>query len=147
MAAGANITLGMGDDLTNFGIGAKFQYNVTNPLRLEASFNYFFPKEADGFADLKYTMWDLNANAHWLFRVAKGVNLYPLAGIGVIGTKAKVKVEGRKGSASETDFAVNLGAGVDFKIARATLLNIEAKYKVGGEFDRFLLSAGVAFMF
>jgi len=45
MAAGGNFVIGMGDDWTNFGIGPKFQYNATDPIRLEGSYTYFFEKD------------------------------------------------------------------------------------------------------
>jgi outer membrane protein X len=77
MAVGGNLVLGSGDSFTNYGIGAKFQYNVTNPLRLEGSFTYFLKKDY-------LTMWDLSANAHWLFPVADKITVYPLAGLGIL---------------------------------------------------------------
>jgi outer membrane protein X len=151
MAAGANLVFGTGDNLSNFGVRAKFQYNILDPLRLEGSFTYFLPKEY-GFGTTKLNMLDFSANAHWLFPVADRITVYPLAGLGVMGTKAKVDLDlgelgNYGGSASDTDFGVNIGGGVDFKIANATLLNVEAKYKIGGNWSRLLLSAGVAFQF
>lgn len=152
MAAGANVVFGSGDGLSNFGIGAKFQYNVTNPLRLEGSFTYFMPKEY-GLGTTKLNMWDFSANAQWLFAVADKIKVYPLAGLGVLGTKAKVDLDmGELGdygnhSASATEFGLNIGGGADFRIADATLLNIEAKYKIGSNWSRLMLSAGVAFRF
>jgi len=35
MAAGGHLAIGVGDNITNVGIGGKFQYNVTDPIRLE----------------------------------------------------------------------------------------------------------------
>ena len=42
MAAGVQFALGTGDSFTNVGLGAKFQWNVIDRLRLEPSFNFFF---------------------------------------------------------------------------------------------------------
>jgi outer membrane protein X len=151
MAAGANIVLGTGDGLTNFGIGAKFQYNVIDPLRLEGSFTYFLPKEY-GLGTAKLNMWDVSINAQWLFSVADKISLYPLAGLGILGTKAKVDLDmgeyGNYGaSASATNFGLNIGGGVDFRVTESLLLNLEAKYRIGGDWSRFIASAGVAFQF
>lgn len=143
MAAGVNLVLGTGDALTNFGIGAKFQYNILDPLRLEASFTYFLPKDY-GFGVVKMNMWDLGVNAHWLFRMNDKLNLYPLAGLGILGYNSKIAGIGGGG---DSDFALNIGGGVDFKVSEKILLNAEAKYKIGGVWDRFLVSAGVGFMF
>jgi outer membrane protein X len=69
MAAGGNLVLGSGDSFTNYGIGAKFQYNVTDPLRLEGAFTYFLKKDY-------VTMWDLSVNGHWLFPVGNSASYF-----------------------------------------------------------------------
>lgn len=147
MAAGAQFALGAGDNITNFGIGAKFQWNVINNLRLEPSFNYFFKKDY-------VSMWDLNANVHYQFSMGEKICLYPLAGLSVMGVSVKMPevdlgVLGSYGggSASDTEFGLNLGAGVDFKITEHWVVNVEAKYKIGGEWSRFIATAGFAYKF
>ena len=153
MAAGGNLVLGSGDDITNIGIGAKFQYNVTDPLRLEGSFTYFLPKKqgVSGLAESSVSMWDLSVNGHWLFPVADKVKVYPLAGLGILGTSASAEVDlgewGNLGSASTSEVAFNLGGGIDYELADNLVLNAELKYKLGSTWDRLLLSAGIAFRF
>jgi outer membrane protein X len=136
MAAGGNLVLGSGDSFTNYGIGAKFQYNVTNPLRLEGSFTYFLKKD-------NLTMWDLSANAHWLFPVAGKVTVYPLAGLGILNYGSSYGGY----SASSSDIAFNLGGGIDYKLTDKLVLNAELKYKISDQWDRLLLSAGLAYKF
>ena len=34
--------LSYGTEIESAGLGIKYQYNITNPLRIEPSFNYFF---------------------------------------------------------------------------------------------------------
>ena len=64
MAAGVNVAYGTKDGFSNFGIGAKFQYNLSDAIRIEPSATYFFKKD--------YTkMWDANVNIHYLFNVAE----------------------------------------------------------------------------
>jgi outer membrane protein X len=152
MAAGAKIGFATSSGYSHLGIGAKFQYNVMDPLRLEGSFTYFLPKEmAGGFASAKTSLWDASVNAHWLFRVGNGINVYPLAGLGIFGTKADVDLDlGEWGdygaSASASTFVLNLGGGADFFLSDSMFLNAEAKYLVAnGGF--LVLSAGVGFMF
>jgi outer membrane protein X len=77
MAVGGNLVLGAGNSVTNYGIGAKFQYNVMNPLRLEGLFSYFLKKDF-------VSMWDLSVNGHWLFPVADKITVYPLASLGLL---------------------------------------------------------------
>ena len=42
---GAQVVYGSGDGLSNIGIGAEFQWNVINNLRLAPSFTYFLKKD------------------------------------------------------------------------------------------------------
>jgi outer membrane protein X len=145
MAAGGNLVLGSGDSFTNYGIGAKFQYNVTNPLRLEGSFTYFLKKDY-------LTMWDLSVNAHWLFPIADKVTVYPLAGLGILNYGYDYSVDlgeyGSYGSSGSTsDIAFNLGGGIDYKLTDKLILSAELKYKISDTWDRLLLSAGLAYRF
>jgi outer membrane protein X len=144
MAAGANFVLGSGDSFTNYGIGAKFQYNIMDPLRLEGAFTYFLKKDY-------ITMWDLGVNAHWLFSVSDILNVYPLAGVGLLNYGYDLDLGlgayGIDDSASTTDFAFSLGGGIDFKLTEKLMLNAELKYKLSGEWSRLLISAGITYLF
>jgi outer membrane protein X len=150
MAAGLGAAVGMGDELTNFGIGAKFQYNITTPIRLEGSFTYFLPK--DQLAGMSISMWDLSINGHYLFSLSESLSLYPLAGIGILGVSADAEVDlGGYGtyeaSASTTNFGFNLGGGVDWKLSEKLVLNGQLKYMISGDWSRLIISAGVAYRF
>jgi outer membrane protein X len=136
MAAGGNIVLGSGDSFTNFGIGGKFQYNVTNPFRLEGSFTYFLKKDY-------ITMWDLSVNGHWLFPVADKITVYPLAGLGILNCGYDIE----DNSDSTSDIAFNLGGGIDYQLTDKLIFNAELKYKISDHLDRFLISAGLAYKF
>ena len=63
--------LSYGTEIESAGLGIKYQYNITNPLRIEPSFNYFFEND-------NVSMLDLNVNFHYLCPVAQSVKLYPL---------------------------------------------------------------------
>ncbi|GHV23158.1 hypothetical protein FACS1894174_08690 [Bacteroidia bacterium] len=154
MAAGGNLVVGSGDSFTNFGIGGKFQYNVTTPIRLEGSFTYFLPKKQgiSGIAESSVSMWDLSVNAHYLFSVAEKVKVYPLAGLGILGTSASAEVDFGEygsygGSASTSEFGFNIGGGIDYGLTDKLILNAELKYKLGSTWDRLLISAGLAYRF
>ncbi len=144
MAAGAKVAFATGNGYSNLGIGAKFQYNVIDPLRLEAEFTYFLPKKTLGVST---NLWDFMVNAHWLFRLGERVNIYPVAGLGLLGANAKVDL-GEFGSHSggSSEFAFNLGGGVDFFLSEKMFINIEAKYMVSGG-GCFMPSAGIGFAF
>ena len=66
--------LSYGTEIESAVLGIKYQYNITNPLRIEPSFNYFFEND-------NVSMLDLNVNFHYLCPVAQSVKLYPLFGL------------------------------------------------------------------
>ena len=141
MAAGVNVAYGTKDGLSNFGIGAKFQYNLSDAIRIEPSATYFFKKD--------YTkMWDINVNFHYLFNVAEKFTVYPLAGVSLVGAKAEVDgfsiagIEVGGASASETKFGANLGGGAQYWLTESFALNFEVKYQLVSDFDRPVFSLG-----
>jgi len=149
-AAGAFLRVGLydGEIAPNIGIGAKFQYNVTDPIRLDGSFTFFFPKKWDFLgASISATMWNLDFNGHYLFPVSDQFNVYPLAGLAFVGIGAKSKgtIMGEKinSSASKTYVGVNLGGGVDFKLSDDLYLNGELKLQVMDGGSDLFISAGI----
>ena len=48
-----------GMSVTNFGIGAKYQYNVTDPIRLEADLEYWLKNK-------QLSVFDVTANIQYL---------------------------------------------------------------------------------
>jgi outer membrane protein X len=144
MAAGGNLVLGTGDSFSNFGIGAKFQYSVTDPVRLEGSFTYFLKKDY-------ITMWDLSVNGHYLFKAADKLTVYPLAGLCILNYGYDLNLGlgayGVDDSASTSDVGFNFGGGLDYELTDKLSLNAELKYKIAGEWNRLMLSAGIAYKF
>ena len=67
-AIGGNLSYGT--EIESIGLGLKYQYNITDQIRIEPSMNYFFKN--DGLS-----MFDINANIHYLFPIASNVSLYP----------------------------------------------------------------------
>jgi len=149
MAAGADLVYGTGDSFSNYGIGAKFRWSYSDQIRLEPSFTYYMEKD-------NISMWDLSVNAHYLLPVNK-LFVYPLAGIGVLGTEATVEipnmsyggiiVPGSSNNTSSSDFAFNLGGGIEYPINENLSANFELKYKIAPDWNRTLLSAGIAYKF
>lgn len=151
MAAGLNLSYGLHSDYKNFGIGAKFQYNLTDAIRIEPSVSYFLKKDY-------MSMWDINANIHYLFHVGDNFVIYPLAGLTFLGAKADfgdalgewgdlVEGYGGKTSASETKFGANLGGGAQYWLTKNFALNLEIKYQLVSDFDRPVISLGGVFKF
>ena len=51
--------LSYGTEIESIGLGLKYQYNITNPIRLEPSLNYFIEND-------NVSMLDVNMNLHYL---------------------------------------------------------------------------------
>lgn len=154
MAAGLNLNIGTNSTLTNIGLGAKFQWNVIDNLRLEPNFNFYFGKD---LGLVKYNMWDLTVNAHYLFPLGmeKKFIIYPLAGIGVVGSTVKYTdiypgdsadyIETR--SVSESSFAFNIGAGAEYLISRKFSVGAEIKYQIVSGWSRPVFTIGAKYNF
>lgn len=136
MAAGVNLAYGTKDGFSNFGIGAKFQYNLSDAIRIEPSATYFLKKD--------YTkMWDVNVNFHYLFNVAEKFTVYPLAGVSLVGVKFDFgDFDFGEVSASDTKFGANLGAGAQYWLTESFALNFDVKYQIVSDFDRPVFSLG-----
>ena len=163
MAAGLNLgvapCLESGANVTNFGIGAKFQYNVTNPLRLEAGVNY-------GFKNKGLDVLDVAANVHYLFKVGEKLRVYPLAGIGFARLGGNVEFDydydddddygwrsrdweydEEDASGSVTKFLFNVGAGAEYPVSDRLSVGAEIKYQYIQHFSRLPISIGVTYRF
>jgi outer membrane protein X len=133
----AGVQLSYGTEISSIGIGVKYQYNITDNIRLEPSINYFF--ENDGL-----DMFDINANAHYIFPMASNVRVYPLAGFSFSKWSANA---GDGWEVSTSKFGVNLGGGAEFDISDNLMMNFELKYQLISKFDQSVISMGVAYMF
>lgn len=165
MAVGLNLgvapCLESGVNVTNFGIGAKFQYNVTNPIRLEAAFDY-------GFKNKGTDVMTIGVNAHYIFKAADKISVYPLIGLGYFHGKTTVSgardmyednfgdifsrdadydydttVQG--GSANKLYF--NVGVGGQYDLNDKLAVNLEIKYQYIKDFNRLPISLGISYKF
>ena len=125
------VHINYGTEIESFSLGAKYQQNLTNEIRIEPSMNYHFEK---GGVDLI----DFNLNLHYIVPMASNIRLYPLAGL-TFERWDFGKVENRLG--------VNIGSGVEFDIADNWMTNIELKYKLVKDLDQAVFTVGVVYMF
>lgn len=149
MAVGLNLgvapLLEKGISITNFGIGAKFQYNVTNPIRLEADVDYWFKDKGLG-------IFDISANAHYLFHIGNKLSVYPLIGIGYANVSGAVTwdydLDGDDDwSSSMSRFLFNVGAGAEYNITRKISAGLEIKYQYMKNFSRLPITIGATYHF
>ncbi len=117
------------------GLGIKAQHFFTNSFRGEASFNYFFQND-------KVSMFDFNANVHYLVNITKDFHIYPLVGLTV--GHYMVDVDGAD---SETRVGGNFGGGLEHDIDSKLTIGFEGKYQLVSDFDQGVISVGLTYRF
>lgn len=178
MAVGINLgvapCLEKGAKVNNFGIGAKFQYNVTTPIRLEADVDYWFK-------DKGMDVFDISANVQYLFHCLNGkLTFYPTVGIGYGHLRGGLGGEFdfddfddfddyssgyyAKGitrawdddddddyddgfSTSANRFLFNVGVGAEYAFTSKISAGLEIKYQYMKDFSRLPITIGVSYRF
>ena len=125
------VNLGYGSEIESASIGVKYQYNITNNIRLEPSANYFFEKRG-------VDMFDFNANAHYLIPTENNIRLYPLAGLTFTRWDFG-KVANRLG--------LNIGGGAEFDVSDNLFVNFELKYQIIKDLDQAVFNVGLTYIF
>ena len=124
-ALGVNLLFGNLNN--NFGVGVKYQQFVDNHVRLEGSLGYYFPSNG-------VNAWDLNLNAHYVFRLNPKWAIYPLVGFsftdwvyehneykdGKIYVKTKHALR----------YGANFGGGVQYFLSDNIFVNGEVRQQV-----------------
>ena len=138
-ALGAQLVFG--SETNSLGFGVKGQYYFTDHIRGEGSFDYFFKRKG-------LSMWDVNANVHYLFDVADKFKVYPLAGLGYTNWSYKYEFEGAPViEGSDGRLAINLGGGAEYELTKNLSVNAEAKYQIISNYNQLVLGVGVAAKF
>ena len=138
-ALGAQLVFG--SETNNIGLGVKGQYYFTDQLRGEASVDYFFKNKG-------VSMWDINANVHYLFDVANKVKVYPLAGLGYTNWSYKLEYDNvTLAKGTDGRLAVNLGGGAEYELTKDLSVNAELKYQIISNYNQLVLGVGVAYKF
>jgi outer membrane protein X len=155
-----------GANLSNIGIGAKAQYNVTNPLRLEVGANYWLKSK-------EINMFDLAVNAHYLIPITEKIKVYPLVGIGYFhigggASEASTYEDSRaswfddidnddddddisdydgKSSSSNSKILCNIGVGAEYALTPNLSVGVEVKYQYVKDCSRLPISIGLTYKF
>jgi len=142
-AVGVNANYGMNSDYKSFGFGAKFQYEFIENFRAEASGNYFLKKD-------NISLWDANVNFHYIIPLSEGLNVYPLAGIALVGIKWDVSgsIDSAKSEAKKEWLAAG-GTEADFEATWPTIkAEVEKRYSNKSSSDTnigFNVGAGIEY--
>lgn len=130
------LSFNYGSWIETLGFGLKFNYNITDNIRLAPNFTYFIKNN-------NANIWDINTDVNYLFRVAPKFKIYPIAGLSL--ATWHLKYENVK--TNETRFGLNLGAGFEYDITREWAVNFEIKYRIMSDIDQAVIGLGVLYKF
>lgn len=123
--------------ITNFILGAKFQYKATSMIRLEAAADF-------GLRDKGFSTFNIMGNAHFMIPCADRFYIYPLAGIGYGNIKFRFD---DNHSESWDKFAFNVGIGAEYGITSTLAANFEFKYQYMQDYGRLPILVGLSYKF
>lgn len=135
-AVGANLVYG--SEIESAGIGARFQYGITDQLRAEVGLNYFFEHK-------HMSWWDVNINAHWLVGLWNDqLFIYPLAGVNytMVNFSGELNDKGE-----ENHVGLNIGAGIEYEINNHWGLNLEYRHTIIRKVDQGIIGLGLNYKF
>ena len=122
---GVNINGNVTNELLNIGASAKFQYNISNYFRVEASAAFYILSE-DHYPNEKESGFEsaIIANAHFFVMSPKRIRPYFIAGIGYASFNEEYKSYNYS-NVQEDGLAANVGIGVDWRIT--SFLSLQAE--------------------
>ena len=127
---GANLAGNVCEGLA-YGGGLKYQYNLSDYIRLEPSFSYY-AAEDDSFNMLGFV------NMHLFFSSPKAFRPYFFAGPGYMSYYETYYEKGYEESYTEDDFGFDGGFGLDYRVSHNLSLQVEAGAVIGvGDDDHF----------
>src|SRR5690554_5654464 len=137
-----------GTEIEKIGLRVDGVYQINEEFRATADLGLFLPeKESFGNAEVKSSMWELNANGNYIFfaDADQGMLAYALAGLNFTTLKTSVDGFGPQidGSDSNTEVGLNIGAGMEYNLDFANLFG-EIKY-VLGDYDQLNIGVGLRF--
>lgn len=124
-SVGINVGYGTASSFESFRLGAEFNWNATDHIRLSPSFDCYFASS---------TSYVVSADVHYLFPIKNTWQVYPLLGV----TYTHFMTN---------EFWGNIGAGVEYPISSSFYVSAEGKYQLTKDFQQFALAAGVAYKF
>lgn len=153
LRSGVNIATlkiaGLEEDVTNFGIGAFGQYNLTDNWRLELEGIYHPMK--NHVSDIT-----VGLNVHYLFSLGESIKIYPTLGYALAFVHSEAYTITGKGGASqqishdsenETDGGIQVGAGIQYNLGSNVFIAGEYKYQPGILGDGHVIMGSIGFRF
>ncbi len=103
--------------LENTGLGLRFQYGLDDRIRVAPSFNYLFENH-------NKSLFEVNADIHYLFPLDYNLRLYPLVGLNY------TNIDFKNSGGSDSGFGANVGIGIEFPLTGQISMGTEFKRSV-----------------
>ena len=135
-----------GTEISSLGIQASGNYAIlgNDGLRLAADLTFFFPDEETVLGvEVDQSYFTINLNGNYIFHSEDGLKAYALGGLNIGILSSEASGGGFSSSETNSEVGINLGAGVEYKLAFAILYG-EAKFVIS-EFDQFVIGGGLRF--
>lgn len=122
-----------GTEIESVGLGLKFNWMMTDAFRLEPNVGIWFKNDGQ-------SSFDFNVDVHYMVKISNRWRFYPIAGL----TLSYWDVDHY---GSDTNFGVNLGAGIEADINQHWYLDFSFKYRLISDYDQAVLGLGVGYRF
>lgn len=144
-----------GTEIKKLGIDVRGQYGITDKIDGTASFTYFFPNKEDFYGgEMKWNVWELNFDGHYIFTNSDQYAAYGLAGLNITGTHWSTnyeytdpytgQTEKYDESDSDTDIGLNIGGGGQYNINEKIGAFGEIKYVISN-YDQLVFTFGIIY--
>ncbi len=138
-AKAADLAVGAGFNYaTKFdqaGLGFKVQVGLSGNWRIQPEIIYFFQNR-------DVSTFQINCDAHYAINIAPKLNVYPLAGVSF----SSWSVDHSESNAT-TRFGVNLGAGLEYRVASRLDIFVEERGQITSDYSQSLATLGVKYHF
>ena len=138
-----------GTAIKEFGVGVNAIYTINEKIDIAPGLVYYFPHQVDyydGF--IKNTWWSVNVDGHYIPVETSFFHAYGLMGLSFTSVEVKndYTFQGQqfKDRVSTLELGLNIGGGIQFKLAEKIAPFAEAKYTLG-EADQLVFSLGILF--
>jgi len=133
--------LGFGTEIESLGIGARFDYAITDQILLAPDLMYFFGSSEE---DYDFNWFDINLNGNYLFNTENpDIIPYALAGFNIAILSVDYDNPLIDEDSDNTEIGFNLGGGVDFLVGNLFVFG-ELRYVLSSA-DQLVIAGGVKF--
>ncbi|MFD2587646.1 hypothetical protein ACFSQJ_11935 [Croceitalea marina] len=125
-------------NLETTGINARVYYGIDHTYCFGPEISYFRKSHEDN----EVSLFEANANLHYIIDLNKGLGFYPLTGINYT-IETKIENQGfEEEKFSENSFGLNIGAGFHYTVGRI-LFFTEYKYVISTLEDHFFTAGAL----